>query len=348
MKLKTKKIIINITSILLTLFCLLFAYLFGSGIIEVEGLQIEGIEEMPQITAESQTILLCIVAVINIVILFLNRNLIKHKTILIVLEVVQALLGSVLNIIGAIICIPILCMKTQDVEEEKKKQELPVLEEIKPKAKWFYLIIFLTIFIIGYTPLVSFLTANLNPLITVLILIGVYIIQITVTFLSMKEYLKRDFIAFKKNFKTYLAYIAPKLGIFALVYLVVAIALMLVVGEISTNQQELNSMPIAVTAVLAIGIAPFLEEVTFRGLLKKILGNNKLYLIVSSIIFGLLHVMFAEENWINYLYIIPYAMLGFLFAKIYSKTDNIFTNMFMHCAWNTMAVVLMLVTQVVG
>lgn len=347
MNLKTKKIIINISSAILILICILFAYLYGSGIIEVEDLKIEGIE-MPQITAKTQTIVFSIVAVLNLVVLFLNRNLIRYKTPLIILEVVQALLGSILNIIGAAICIPILCIKTKDVEEEKKTRELPVLEEIKPKSKWFYFTIWLVIFVIGYTPIVNYLTDSLNPIITLIIIMNIYIIQIVLTFLSMKEYLKRDFRDFRKNFKTYFSYIMPKFGIFVLAYLIVAIALMVVVGEISTNQQELNSMPIEVTAILAIVIAPFLEEIMFRGLLKKILGNTKLYLIASSIIFGLLHVMFVEENWISYLYIIPYAMLGFLFAKVYSKTDNIFTNIFMHCAWNTMAVVLMVVTQMVG
>lgn len=329
------------------LICLLFAYLYGTGKIEVTQLQIEGIE-VPQIDAKTQTIIFSIVAVINLILALLTTKLVKCKMIMIVLSAIQALLGSILNMIAAGICIPILCIKTKDIQEEKQKLVIPTLEEIKPKSKWIYTIIWITIFIIAYTPLVSILSNQINPIILAFGIIGIYILQIVGTILPMIREIKRDFKAFFKNFKAYMAYILPRFGVFVLAYFIVAMILLITVGEIATNQQELNQMPIAVTAVLAIVIAPVIEELMFRGLLKKMLGNGKLFLMVSSIVFGLLHVMYVEENLLSYLYIIPYTMLGFLLAKVYSKTDNIFTNIFIHGIWNTIAVIMMIITQIGG
>ena len=347
MKFKTKKIIIVIISVIVMLLSLFSAYMFGTGQIESEQIQIEGIE-IPQITNQVQTVLLCILAGINLVILILSKNLVKHKTVMIVLYAAQALIGGLPHIIAAIIGIPILCVKTKDIQEEKKKLELPVLEEVNKNPKWLYIIVWLAIFVIAYTPLINNFTTEANPFVALALIIGIYIIQIAVPAVLMGKNIKRDFKAFTKNFKTYFSYLLPKFGIFLVVYFIVAIALLLVVGEISTNQQTLNEMPIWITAILAIGIAPFIEELMFRGLLKQILGNNKLYLFTSSLVFGALHVMYAEQNILSYLYIIPYAMLGYLLAKVYAKTDNLFTNIFLHAMWNTLAIVLMVFSQFIA
>ncbi|MCI9177935.1 MAG: CPBP family intramembrane metalloprotease [Clostridia bacterium] len=347
MKLKTKKIIVVTVSVIIILLSLFSAYMFRTGQIESEQIQIEGIE-IPQITNQVQTVLLCILAGINFVILLLSKNLVKHKIVIIVLYAVQALIGGIPHIIAAIIGIPILCVKTQDVQEEKKKLELPVLEEVNKSPKWLYIIVWLAIFVIAYTPLINSFTTEAKPFVALALIISIYIIQIVVPAVLMGKNIKRDFKAFIKNFKTYFSYMLPKFGIFLVVYFIVAIALLFVVGEISTNQQTLNEMPLWITAILAIGIAPFIEELMFRGLLKQILGNNKLYLFTSSLVFGALHVMYVEQNILNYLYIIPYAMLGYLLAKVYAKTDNIFTNIFLHAMWNTLAVVLMVFSQFIA
>ncbi len=344
MKLKTKKMIINIISILLVILSVIFAYLYATGILKVEELKIEGIE-MPTLNANVQTAIFVILAILNVTILILSKKLIKYKIALIVLEAMQAFIGSLLHIVAAIICIPILCVKTKDVEEDKKKQELPVLNPIKQRSKWTYLVIWMILFLIVYTGLFNKLIANKNEVIQTIMTCGIYVFQIIVLAITLKEDLKRDFTAFRKNFKTYMTYTLPRVGIFLLVYIIIAAMLVLAVGNISTNQQALNQMPIGIMALLAIIVAPFIEELTFRGLLKKVLNNKTIFVIFSALIFGLLHIMFVEENWLNYLYIIPYAMMGYLFAKLYVKTDNIFVSMFIHCMWNTIAVMITVLTQ---
>ena len=43
--------------------------------------------------------------------------------------------------------------------------------------------------------------------------------------------------------------------------------------------------------------------------------------------------MYAEENLLMYLYILPYSVMGIGFAKLYTKTNNIYTNILIHFIW---------------
>ena len=40
------------------------------------------------------------------------------------------------------------------------------------------------------------------------------------------------------------------------------------------------------------------------------------------------------------LFIIPYSVLGLAFSLNYVKTKNIASNIFLHCSWNTIALIL--------
>ena len=104
-------------------------------------------------------------------------------------------------------------------------------------------------------------------------------------------------------------------------------------------------MPLYVTAILAIFIAPLTEELMFRGFIKKFIKNNILFVIVSSLIFGGLHVISAN-SFQQFLYIIPYSILGLAFSLNYVKTKNIVSNIFLHSAWNSIAVIVMILTTI--
>ena len=59
--------------------------------------------------------------------------------------------------------------------------------------------------------------------------------------------------------------------------------------------------------------------------LNTIFKNKKVFIAVSGIIFGVIHCMYAEENLLMYLYILPYSVMGAGFAKLYTKTNIIIT-----------------------
>ena len=236
-------------------------------------------------------------------------------------------------------------MKTKDIEDVKKeKKDLPVLEEINEHSKLLYFIIFVFLFIICYTPATDLLpipNTKVSAIITVSLL---YIIQICSLVIPMLKELKRDFVAFKNNFKIYISNMLPRFGIIFIVYAISSLALVSFVGNISTNQEIISQWPIYISAFLAIIIAPLTEELMFRGFMKKFIKNDILFIILSSLIFGGLHIM-QSENLSQILFIISDSILGFAFSLNYAKTKNIASNIFLHSAWNSIAIIAMIITK---
>lgn len=342
MELKTKQLVIRVISIVITIISVLTACLFASGIIPYEALQKEG---TPTISLNVQIFLLCGLAVINILNLIFCNTLIKHKKLLIALNIIQLLFGGMAHIVGSIIILVLLFIGTTDVEEKKEVIQLPELEKTKPKRKWPYIIICFVLFTIFYTNIVSMqFLQYIPPIVRIIIVYG---IQAIILGLLLKQDIKRDFIAFKSNFKTYMKYIFPKLGIFLIVYIIISLVVTLIAGQISTNQAQINELPIVFTAIMAIIFAPFIEEFMFRGLLRKSFKNDNIFIIFSTLLFGAAHVLYAEENLIMYIYIIPYALIGYFLARTYTKTNNIFTNVTVHFLWNTFCMVIMLLTKLI-
>lgn len=344
MKLKAKQIIIRVIAIIAILVSLSSIYLFASGIIPYEGMQIEG---MPSISLKMQIILLSCLTVINILILILTQKLVKHKKMLIALSIIQMLFGGIVHIIGGIVALVLLLIDTKDViEEQKEPLKLPELEKIEVKRKWVYLIIWILLFVIFYTGFVPMpFLKYIPPLARIFLIYG---IQAIILGYLLRKDIKRDFITFKGNFKTYMKYIFPKLGIFLIIYIVISVPIALIAGQISTNQAQLNELPFALTATMAILFAPLFEELMFRGLLRKAIPNDILFIITSALIFGAAHMLYVEENLIMYIYIIPYTLLGYFLARSYAKTNNIFTNISVHFLWNTFAIILNVVVQLIG
>lgn len=343
MKLKTKQIVIRVVSIILALISLITAYAFASGIVEYEPMQIEGV---PTIPLNLQIILLCGLGIINIINLMFCNKIVKYKVILIVLNIIQLLFGGIAHIIGSIAMLVLLFIGTTDVQEEKKPLELPKLEKLQANRKWVYLLVWLVIFLLIYVNIIPIpFLQNLSPSAIMLI---IYAAQAVIFILFLKEDIKRDFIAFKGNFKTYMRYILPKIGIFFVVYIIVNIPILLITGKEATNQTQIKELPMAVTASMSILLAPIIEELMFRGMLRKGINNDKLFIAMSSILFGAVHVLYVEENPIMYLYLIPYALIGYFLARTYTKTNNIFTNISIHFLWNTFCMILLLITQFIS
>lgn len=344
MKLKAKQIIIRTIAIIAILVSLSSIYLFLSGIVPYEGMQIEG---MPSISLEVQIILLSCLTVINILNLILVQKLIKHKKLLIALNIIQMLFGGIVHIIGGIIAMVLLFIDTKDVVEEPKEPlKLPELEKIEVKRKWIYFLLWILLFTIFYSGFIPMpFLQGIPPILRIVLLYG---IQALILGYLLRKDIKRDFLTFKGNFKTYMKYIFPKLDIFFMIYIIISVPIALIAGQISTNQAQLNELPLVLTATMAIVFAPILEEFMFRGLLRKSIPNDMIFMIISSLIFGAAHMLYAEENLIMYIYIIPYTLLGYFLARSYVKTNNIFTNISIHFLWNTFAMILNVVIKLIG
>ena len=340
MKLKTKKTLILLLTIIVLLIDLSYAICLYTGIVNLES------SENSLITNNSQALFLTICGVVNLIsILFIIKDILKHKKAIITLNIIQLFFGNLFNIISGVINIVLLSMKTKDIKDVKKeKKDLPVLEEINEHSKLLYFIIFVFLFIICYTPATDLLPIP-NTKVSVIITVSLlYIIQICSLVIPMLKELKRDFVAFKNNFKIYISNMLPRFGIIFIVYAISSLALVSFVGNISTNQEIISQWPIYISAFLAIIIAPLTEELMFRGFMKKFIKNDILFIILSSLIFGGLHIM-QSENLSQILFIIPYSILGFAFSLNYVKTKNIASNIFLHSAWNSIAIIAMIITK---
>lgn len=222
---------------------------------------------------------------------------------------------------------------------------MPVLEDIT-KHKWYvYLIIFIVLFAICYTPLINLLPIPETRIYAIITMVAIYVIQIIGLVIPMFNELKRDFVVFKNNFKLYLGNMLPRFGLVTIVYLISSISVLLLVGNIPNNQATLLSLPLYLTAFLAIVIGPLTEELMLRGFIRKFIKNDILFVILSSLIFGGLHVLSADSIQ-QVLFIIPYSVLGFAFSLNYVKTKNIASNIVLHSAWNTIAVILTALTNI--
>lgn len=102
-----------------------------------------------------------------------------------------------------------------------------------------------------------------------------------------------------------------------------------------TLVQEVNSN--AVFAALSLAIcAPFIEEILFRYSLGSIIKNNIVFVIISSILFGVMHGIGIAT--------ILYIMLGVIYSILYIRTNkNIVAPIIAHTLNNIVAVIFMFI-----
>ena len=152
-------------------------------------------------------------------------------------------------------------------------------------------------------------------------------------FIYRKEYI-RDFKDYIKNFKNYM----PKyMEYWALAFSLMLISNFFIVtlfpNSVATNQEAINNILVQAPfymIVSAVLFAPFLEETIFRFSFRKIFKNDLVFIILSGLVFGGLHVIGSFNNLIDLIYIIPYSIPGAVFAYTLVKSKNIFIPMSLH------------------
>lgn len=164
-------------------------------------------------------------------------------------------------------------------------------------------------------------------------------ITLLVIMFILKDKINRDWQDMKKNhyqyFKKYFKYWFLILGLMMLSNLFI---LALDPNSSSGNEDTIRSiftqMPIYMY-LSAVVIAPLLEELIFRLSIRNIIKSTDwLFILISGLVFGSLHVIGNIETWVDLLYIFPYSMPGFIFAYILAKSDNIFVSIGLHFIHN--------------
>lgn len=190
----------------------------------------------------------------------------------------------------------------------------------------------------------------------VLYSLGCELLILAIILFLFKDLLKKDIKNMKQNYKYYfkdgLKYYFYGLGImissnFILLYLTGNIA-----GNEQTVRDILQQHPIYMF-ISAVLIAPLMEELLFRGAIRKIFKEKWIFILISGFFFGFLHVMGTMdetatnlENFYNFLYIIPYSSFGLVFAYMYEKYDNILVSTGFHFMHNFVALSLQILISI--
>lgn len=175
----------------------------------------------------------------------------------------------------------------------------------------------------------------------------IYMVMCDVIFLLFIMYIyRKDIIRDFKNFfnKDFL----KNIGI-ALTYWLIGVSIMIFSnfiiyyithGGMAANEESvrelINKAPIYMLFDVAI-YAPITEELIFRRSFKDFIEQKYVYIFVSGLVFGGLHIISSLENITGLLYLIPYGTLGICFAALYKRTDNIFSTISMHALHNSIS-----------
>lgn len=223
----------------------------------------------------------------------------------------------------------------------------------KFKPTMLFIVLFLLMLIFPCIPLEIFridldkLSFNYKVLYNFMCDIGFMIILFMIykneLIIKFKEYFKN----FRENTNTTFKYYL----IGFLVMIISNIVIVLFFKNASANNEEavrtlIDKAPLYMIFSVSI-YAPFVEEIIFRkGIKDSVMAfsNNKftkyLFILISGILFGSMHVIGSVTSVYDYLYIIPYSALGISFAALLYKTDNIFSTITIHSIHNTASIIL--------
>lgn len=191
------------------------------------------------------------------------------------------------------------------------------------------------------TEILSSLGINYDKLSTPLKSTCLIIYQILMTLVIVYIYKKTiitDFKVFIKNnikyFKEYIKYWFLMLILMISSNLIVTF---FTTTDIANNQETIiETLKVApiYTFILTVFVAPILEELVFRLSFRKIFSNNILFILLSGLVFGSMHVIGTCQHLIDLLFIIPYSIPGFIFAYVYTKSKNICVPISLHFIHN--------------
>ena len=269
----------------------------------------------------------------------INNTLLKHKGLVITLVILSFLFTDVLLV--QLICLAsfiiILCCRRKKPEDfPDKVRKVSKIELKKCKLSDYIFGIFLIA-----TYFSQFIWSKYLPedFITAMAIEIVFnLIMIVLCILVFYNELRYNFKIFRANFGTYIRFILPRLGI-AYLFLFAASMLSVLVTKnaVSANQGAVESLPLYYMLPAVIIYAPIVEEILFRGVFRRFIKNDLLFIIISALSFGVLHTI-GESSILNvFVMALPYSVLGAYLSYMYVKTNNIFASIISHAFFNTVS-----------
>ena len=285
------------------------------------------------------TITSILTIIFSLIILFnsIKNNIESKKTTFIILSIVQYLLSNVVFIQLLFFVSIIVSVTIKGIPKEKK--EMPKLEYESSKKD-----IIKSLFILGvYFSQLIWDRFVPSGLVGIIIIISFYVLMLVLSITLFFKEIKSQFIIFKNNFSAYLKFIIPRYLIGMAIFIVVnLISILLTKKATSINQSVLESMPKWYILPLAIIWAPIVEETVFRVCIRKIINHKVVFIITSALIFGLMHAVNETSIYNIVISSLPYSVFGAILAYVYTKSNNLMTNVSIHFFQNTLSSILML------
>ena len=173
-------------------------------------------------------------------------------------------------------------------------------------------------------------------------------LTLLIIFMLFNKEIVKDFKIFKQNFKEFFNKYFKYW--FLLLFLMITSNIIIQIiypGSSSGNEDSIRSafeLAPFYTFISASLFAPFVEEMIFRMSIRKIFKNKYLFIILSGLIFGGLHLLGNINTPYDYLYLLPYCLPGFVLAYVYYTSDNIFTSLGIHFIHNTVLLIIQIIS----
>lgn len=165
------------------------------------------------------------------------------------------------------------------------------------------------------------------------------LILILIIIFIYRKRIINDIKTFKKSNFSYIKY-----WIIALILMLISNIIINMFTNIDTSSNQeiivntFKKAPIY-TSILACLFAPILEELVFRLSFRKMFKTNIIFIILSGLFFGFMHVS-NPSSLLELVYIIPYSIPGFIFAYTLTKSNNILVPIGLHFLHNTLMILL--------
>ena len=181
-------------------------------------------------------------------------------------------------------------------------------------------------------------------------------IMFVALFLAYNKSVKKDLKDFKKEKNKNITYIVKMFILFMIVKYIVSFISVLIMTLLKYDTNAMTSVnqnlietyiktsPFLMLVSTAF-FAPFYEEVLFRMGMKKVFKNKYIFIILSGMIFGLMHIFPLEEGislGLGIMQSITYVTMGIFLSYTYYKTDNIFISIGIHFLNNFLSVLVMI------
>lgn len=110
-------------------------------------------------------------------------------------------------------------------------------------------------------------------------------------------------------------------------------------GNEESVRESIKLAPIYMLFACSI-VAPLFEEMVFRKAFSDLIKPRWLFILLSGLTFGAIHVLGSYTTPLDFLYTIPYGAMGCCFAYLLTKTKNITLPIIVHFVHNTILVLM--------